>query len=97
MYSEILFAQTDRDRLHLHVVHTGAGRALPDGELETRHRVGIALADGFNASVGQIADRSLEAFAAAGGFREEAEADSLHAPADEKSPCHAHGAHGPRS
>ena len=29
--------------------------------------------------------------------REKAEADPLHAPADEKSPCHAHGAHGPRS
>src|SRR6478735_11069046 len=97
MYSEILFAQTDRDRLHLHLVHTGAGRALPDDELEPRHRVGITLADGFNAPVGQIADRTREAFAAAGGFHEKAEADALHAPADEKSPCHAHGAHGPRS
>src|SRR3954447_12835761 len=97
MYSEILFAQTDRERLHFHVVHTGAGRALPDGELETRHRVGIALADGFDAPVGQIADRSLEAFAAAGGSGEKAEADALHAPADEKSPCHPHGAHGWRS
>src|SRR3954447_14253422 len=97
MYPEILFAQTDRDRLLLHVVHTGAGRALPDGELETRHRVGIALADRFNAPVGQIADRSLEALATGGGCRKKAEADALHAPADEKSPCHPHGAHGPRS
>src|SRR4249919_1482363 len=97
MSPETLLAQTDRDRLHLHVVHTGAGRTLPDGELETRHRVGIALTDGFDAPVGQIADRSQEAFAATGGFREKAEADPLHAPADEKSPCHPHGAHGPGS
>src|SRR5947208_1004850 len=97
MYSEILFAQTDRDRLHLHVIHTGAGRTLPDGELETRDRVGIALADGFDTPVGQITDRSGEAFAAADGFREKAEADALHAPADDKSPCHPHGAHCPRS
>src|SRR4249919_3974601 len=97
MSPETLFAQTDRERLRPHVVHTGAGRALPDGEFETRHRVGIALTDSFDTPVGQIADRSLEAFAAAGGFREEAEADPLHAPADEKSPCHPHGAHGPGS
>jgi hypothetical protein len=97
MSPETLFAQADRDRLHLDVVHTRTGRALPDGELETRHRVGIALTDGFDAPVWQIANRSLEAFAAAGGFREEAEADPLHAPADEKSPCHPHGAHGQKS
>jgi hypothetical protein len=97
MYVEVLFAQTTRDRLHLYVVHTGAWRTLPDGELEARHRVGIALTDGFDAPVGQIADRSLKAFAAAGGFREEAEANPLHAPADDESPCHPHGAHGPGS
>ena len=69
MYSEILFARPTGDRVSIFdLVHTGAGRALPDDELEPRHRVGITLADGFNAPVGQIADRTREAFAAAGGF-----------------------------
>ena len=64
--------------------------ALPQRALDARHRLVVAFDQRFDAPVGQVAHPAGHAFAVGGVLGEIAEADTLHAAADEISPGHTH-------
>ena len=66
-------------RIDEHVVHARTGRPAPDGALEARERVVVAVRLDFDGPVGQITHEPLYAFASGRVAREEPEADALHA------------------
>ena len=78
------------DVFHVHVFDAGSRRALPQGALEARHRLGLAFRHGLDAPVIEIADGPCKTLAPRGVGREEPEADALHTTAHQEAPGHTH-------
>ena len=72
------------------IVDAGVRRPAPQRGFEPGQRVGVAFGFDLDAAVGQIADVSVQAFAAPGVEREEAVADALHAARDHIAPRRPH-------
>ena len=79
------FLIVDRDIVHARATWSGTQCAL-----DTRHRLGLAFDQRFDAAVRQIPYPSCDAFAAGGILGEPAEPDTLDPAADDESPCDAH-------
>jgi len=80
-----------REHFSIDVLHTRPGRPGTDRTFHTRHRVGIAFDVGFDPSIGQVTYVARYTFACGGVLHVIAEADALHASADEKLTGDAHG------
>ena len=75
----------------LDVVDARPARPLAKGALEAIERVGVALGEGLDVAIRQVAHPAVDALALGGLDGEIAEADSLHAAGDQKAPGDAHG------
>ena len=69
----------------MHVLDPRAGRSLPQGNLEARHRFGLAAGHHLDAAVVEILHRSGNAFAASRVECEIAKSDALDAAGQKES------------
>ena len=72
--------------LDLDALDARAGRPVPHVALEPLERLRVAFGGDLDAAVRQIPDPAVQPLAGGGRLGEEAEADALHAPADQISP-----------
>ena len=74
-----------RPGLHLNVFDPRAGRPAAQGDLETRHRLGVPAGDDFDAAVLEILHGAGDALATGRVASEVAESDALHTAGHQES------------
>jgi hypothetical protein len=72
------------NQLDVAVIHACSTRSAADSTLETIHALGVPFDDDLDAAVGQVPHEAGEPFDARLFKREPAEADALHAAADQE-------------